>query len=45
MGSARQCLMHIVVLYEVCGFCALMLNAAVTLGVTLAGVLLPHIVA
>ena len=45
MGSARQCCDGIVLSYEVDGFGALMLDAAVTLGVGLPGVVLPHIVA
>ena len=45
MGSARRCHMHIVVPYEVDGFCTLMLDAAVTLGVGLLVVALQHIVA
>ena len=39
MGSARRCHMSIVVPYEVAGFCVLMLDAAVTLGVGLPGVI------
>ena len=47
MGSARRChvYMYMVVSYEVAGFCGLMLDAAVTLGVGLPGMILPHIVA
>ena len=45
MGSTRLCCVHIVVPYEVAGICALMLDAAATLGVGLPGVVQSHIVA
>ena len=45
MGSVKWCRVSIVVLYEVAGFYALMLDAAVTLGMGLPGVVLRHMVA
>ena len=42
MGSLRSCRVSIVVPYEVAGLCALMLDAAVTLGMGLPGVVLQH---
>ena len=42
LGSARRCSVHIVVPYEVAGFCAVVLDAAVMFSVGLPGVVLVH---